>query len=158
MRWITVPLALFALLVVLAAAYVRLAPSDPDRWHRFAPPGPPGDYPATGGFTARRVVGGDPAGVMAALDQIARDTPRTRVLAGSAAEGFVTYVTRSALWGFPDYTTVYLTRTDPQADGDTTLTIHARLRFGQSDMGVNAARVRAWLAALPAGALQSAPE
>ncbi|WP_412506836.1 DUF1499 domain-containing protein [Roseovarius sp. SYSU LYC5161] len=158
MRWITLALAMVVLTVVLTAAYVRLSPSDPDRWHRFAPPGPPGDSPAEVGFIARRVVAGDPKATMAALDSIARQTPRTRVLAGSASEGFVTYVTRSALWGFPDYTTAYLTRNDPQAEGATTLTIHARLRFGQSDMGVNAARVRGWLAALPEGALQSPAE
>jgi hypothetical protein len=28
------------------------------------------------------------------------------------------------------------------------LTLYARLRFGREDMGVNAARLRAWLAAL----------
>ena len=49
----------------------------------------------------------------------------------------ITYVTRSRVFGFPDYTTV-------RQAGDT-LEIHGRLRFGESDMGVNAARVDGWL-------------
>ncbi|MEM9126862.1 MAG: DUF1499 domain-containing protein, partial [Pseudomonadota bacterium] len=71
---------------------------------------------------------------------IARASARTSVLAGSVSDGLVTYVTRSRLIGFPDYTTA-------QQDGDT-LRIHARLRFGRSDFGVNRNRVDTWLAAL----------
>ncbi|HHB81701.1 MAG TPA: DUF1499 domain-containing protein, partial [Aliiroseovarius sp.] len=48
----------------------------------------------------------------------------------------MTFVTRSRLWGFPDYTTI--------AYADGRITIFARLRFGRSDLGVNAARVGAW--------------
>ena len=70
--------------------------------------------------------------------------PRTKVLAGSPESGLTTYVTRSALWGFPDYTTVGVTETGS--------VIHARLRFGRSDTGVNARRVTRWVDA----ALQSA--
>ena len=69
--------------------------------------------------------------------------PRTKVLAGSPESGLTTYVTRSALWGFPDYTTVGVTETGS--------VIHARLRFGRSDTGVNARRVTRWVDA----ALQS---
>ena len=62
---------------------------------------------------------------------------RTEVLAGSPSEGRVTYITRSMWFGFPDYTTVQL-----EDDG---LEIYGRLRFGQSDQGVNRARVEGWL-------------
>ncbi len=86
-----------------------------------------------------RAVPGD----LAALDAIIRAEPRTHVLAGSVGEGMVTYVTRSKMFGFPDYTTV-------QQRGDT-LAIHARLRYGKSDMGVNKARVERWLNALRQG-------
>lgn len=144
------------LLVLGFAAYVRLAPSDPARWHRFAAPKAPGDYQSPGGFEARRVVVDD--SVLAQLDAIIRATPRTRVLAGSVEEGFITYMTRSALWGFPDYTNVYLTPNDQLAGGRTTLTIRGHLRFGRSDLGVNRARIEGWMAQLPPGALQSLPE
>ena len=75
---------------------------------------------------------------------IATATPRTHRLAGSPEAGRITWITRSRLWGFPDYTTAQVTQTPtgPRLD------IHARLRFGRSDMGVNAARLHAWLAQL----------
>ena len=72
-----------------------------------------------------------------ALHRIILETPRTEVLAGAPSEGRVTYITRSMWFGFPDYTTVQL-----EDDG---LEIYGRLRFGQSDQGVNRARVEGWL-------------
>ena len=115
--------------------YVRLAPSDPARWH--AMPGEMEDRDLDGG--AKRVIQAG-EGDLARLHGIAVATPRTKVLAGSVEEGMITYVTRSRVFGFPDYTTV-------QQEADL-IKIHARLRFGKLDMGVNAARVDAWLVAL----------
>lgn len=149
---------LVLILLVAAMAYIRLAPSDPARWHRFTSPKAPGLYPGAGSFEVRRVVVSDPKTVFDLVLHQIEATPRTRLLTGGPEEGFVTYMTRSALWGFPDYTTAYLTRNDAQAGGLTTLTIHGRLRFGHADLGVNRARIEAWLAALPVGALQSLPE
>mgnify|MGYP001093812450 CR=1 FL=1 len=117
------------------AGWVRGAPSDPARWHVSPPVARDTDRP--GGVI--RVVAGD----MAALDEIIRAEPRTKVLAGSVAEGRLTYITRSALWGFPDYCTV------EQQGGN--LVVWSRLRFGRSDMGVNRARVTRWLDRLAQG-------
>ncbi len=130
---------LWVVLAVLAlfAAFVRLAPSDPARWH-VAVEG--GDADFTGGL--RRVLPGR-AGDLARLDAIIRATPRTHVLAGSVAEGRITYVTRSRLWWFPDFTTAEARGTD--------IAIWSRLRFGGSDLGVNAARLTRWLDALGQG-------
>ena len=114
------------------AAYVRLAPSDAARWHVAKEGAENRDF--AGG--ALRVVEGD----LAALDAIARAEPRTRVLAGSVEEGMITYVTRSAFWGFPDYTTVW-------QDGSK-LSLYARLRFGRSDLGVNGKRLERWISQL----------
>lgn len=140
--------ALLILLALVAAAglWVRLAPSDPARWHaRPEMPGPgPGDWDGEGGFRAARLLAGEPAAVLAALDAIASGTPRTRRIAGSPEEGMVTYVTRSLLWGFPDYTTVAAEPAEP----GTRLLVVARQRFGRRDWGVNRARAEAWLAAL----------
>ena len=124
-------LAALAILIVVGGvmAYVRLAPSDPARWHDM--PEEITDRDLEGGVLRR--VEGD----LAALDTIIRDTPRTQVLAGSVKEGMITYVTRSRVFGFPDYTTV-------RQAGDM-LELHGRLRFGESDLGVNAARVDGWL-------------
>ena len=74
------------------------------------------------------------------LEARALATPRTRLIAGSAEEGLLTFQTRSLLWGFPDYTTASVT--------DGTLVIYGRLRFGRSDIGVNKARILGWLASL----------
>lgn len=122
-------LGLVLVAIVAGMAYVRLAPSDPARWHAMPESLAPGDL--AGG--AVRVVPGD----LAALDAIIRATPRTQILAGDVAQGMITYVTRSRVFGFPDYTTV--------RQAGETLEIYGRLRFGKSDLGVNAARIDGWL-------------
>lgn len=128
-----------ALAVVLAGAlYIRLAPSDAARWHQRPDLSESRDVP---GGAMRRVVAGPEA--LERITAIALAEPRTTLLAGSPQEGMVTLVSRSMLFGFPDYTTI-------ARDGDTLL-IHARLRFGRSDFGVNAARVDRWISALTAG-------
>lgn len=129
------------ILIVLAVAvagvliWVRVAPSDPGRWHRI------GDFSADANLPGgvRRLVQAGPDG-LARLDAVARATPRTERLAGSVEEGMITYITRSRVIGFPDYTTV-------SQEGET-LRAHGRLRFGRSDFGVNRARVEGWLEAL----------
>ena len=132
MNWLIGSALVLLLLVLGFAAYVRLAPSDPAQWH--AMPQAVTERDLAGG--AMRVVGAGENG-LAQLDAIIRTEPRTTVLAGSVEDGMITYVTRSKLWGFPDYTTVR--QTGKQIE------IYARLRFGQSDLGVNAARLDRWL-------------
>ncbi|WP_245626818.1 DUF1499 domain-containing protein [Aestuariivita boseongensis] len=122
-------------IVVVGFGYIRLAPSDPARWHK--PPEVSADKDLPHGV--KRIVETGPNG-LGQLDAIIRQTPRTRVLAGSVEEGMITYVTRTKVIGFPDYTTV-------QAEGER-LKIYGRLRFGRSDLGVNRNRVDGWLAAL----------
>ncbi len=124
---------LIAGLIVFVGAYIRLAPSDPAIWHNT----PVGDAnrDLRGGVV--RVLETGPDG-LAQLNEIAASAPRTKVLAGSIDDGMVTYITRTKVIGFPDYTTA-------QQNGDT-LRIYGRLRFGRSDFGVNRNRVDGWLA------------
>lgn len=123
-------------IVVLAlagVAYVRLAPSDATRWHQPIEASENAD-------TARgaiRVMTAAPE-MLAVVDSAMRKLPRTEVLAGSVAQGRVTYITRSAFVGFPDYTTIEHT--------DGVFKAHARLRFGASDLGVNRKRLERVLA------------
>ena len=119
--------------IVVFAAYVRVAPSDSARWHKM--PDSVAEKDFAGG--AMRVVADADKNALQQLDAIARAWPRTRVLTGAVDEGMITYVTRTALWGFPDYTTVRL--------NDAQLELYGRLRFGRRDMGVNRARLEAWL-------------
>ncbi|ASM72132.1 hypothetical protein SULPSESMR1_01312 [Pseudosulfitobacter pseudonitzschiae] len=126
-------LMLVVIAAVAAVAYVRLAPSDPSRWNQPVTAAQDKDFdngavrvlPATDGLLAR-------------LDAAVQDLPRTQVLAGSVAEGRITYVTRTATVGFPDYTTI------EQADGQVRML--ARARFGRSDFGVNANRLKGLIA------------
>ncbi|WP_319826442.1 DUF1499 domain-containing protein [Thalassovita sp.] len=134
MKWLVLPL----ILVAGFAVWVRLAPTDPARWHLPVEGRADKDFKAG----ALRVISGG-AQVLVALDGIILATPRTRVLAGSVSGGRVSYVTRSKLWGFPDYTTVELRGEE--------IAILGRSRFGRSDMGVNRARIEAWLKALAQG-------
>ena len=121
--------------VVALGLYVRLAPSDPSRWH--VPPKYQTDRDVAHG--AARVIDEVP-GRLKRIDEIARNWPRTRQLDGSLGVGKITYVTRTRFWGFPDYTTVKII--------DGKIVMWARSRFGRKDFGVNRARLEAWLEAL----------
>lgn len=125
------------LIVVAGLAWIRLAPSDPAVWH--VDPQVTADQDLAGGVR-RRIPAGERTFEM--LDRIILATPRTEVLAGSVEEGKITYITRSQWMGFPDYTTIMR--------HEDVLELHARLRFGQSDRGVNKQRVDSWLAQLEA--------
>jgi len=147
MRYVTVFLILAA---GIAAAYVRLAPSDADVWH--ADPMAAAD-PGAGGVLLlpgpdARTYAMTPAVLMTAFDAVAMAEPRTSRLAGQGADGHVTYVVRSRLLGFPDYVSVRAVA----ADGGAQLAVLSRLRFGSGDMGVNRARLDRWLAELEARA------
>jgi len=129
-------LFVFVVLIVVALlAYVRLAPTDVARWHQ--PVAADSSADLTGG--AIRVTQTDPA-ALERVDAAARALPRTRVLAGSVEGGRITYVTRSAAFGFPDYTTIEYS--------DGVLKMYARLRFGGSDLGVNRERLERLLRAV----------
>ncbi len=139
----TFPLLLIGAILLGFAAYVRLVPSVPAVWHVSPSVDAPWDtvQPGRGSAALRlSLAKGAPADLLARLDALAMATTRTTRLAGSVAEGRITWITRSALWGFPDYTTA-----EVRPDG---LYIQSRLRFGSEDMGVNAARLTDWLSRL----------
>lgn len=136
-----------------AAVFVRGAGNDPDEWHvdpMTAPKPPtPNSYrvapsDAEVPVDAPAPTFDVPASELAArFDAVALGAPRTEVLAGSSVGLHVTYVQRSALWGFPDFVSVRFL--DAGSDGGSTLAVFSRSRFGKSDLGVNKKRVTAWL-------------
>ena len=140
--------AVIAAVLAAADAWVRLAPSDPAVWHvdplTVAKPATPNAWLLRegDGDAPPLVLALPPDQAAARVAAVALATPRTQVLAGQG--DWVTYVTRSALWGFPDFTSV---RVVP-ADGGSQIVIFARSRFGKGDMGVNRARVEDWAARL----------
>lgn len=131
-----------ALLLLVALAllmlYIRLAPTNASNWHVTLT----STKEETLANGARRMISGD-AATLADLDALIRATPRTEYIAGSLEQGHLTYVTRSLIMGFPDYTTIQLT--------DGTLRLFGRARYGASDFGVNAERLDRWLQALRQG-------
>ena len=122
--------------LIVLAIYVRLSPIKAAQWHAQPPVAEVGTHRTAGSVLVIREVDA-PRAVMNALDTVIIASPRTMRLAGTPEDGLVTYVTRSAAWGFPDLTTV--------AVENGVLRVYARLRFGKSDLGVNAARVTAWV-------------
>lgn len=124
---------LIPLVLILAAmAYVRLSTQDAEAYHialSFEE-----DAKLVNGVERRAPV------TIEALHSVIMAEPRTLLVAGGPSEGRATYVTRSKLWGFPDYTTV-------ESDGSG-VRIFGRLVFGRSDLGVNAARVDRWIETL----------
>ena len=114
--------------IIAGIAFVRLAPTDVSRWHKSI-----GDAENTDGkgWSARVIQSS--SGLLSDLHQGMLILPRTELVAGSVTDGRLTYITRSKTVGFPDYTTI-------EQEGDL-IKLYARLRFGQSDLGVNGKRL-----------------
>lgn len=153
----------FAPLLVAAAAVALVAnhfrnrvTSDPAEWHVDPTTSPTSDKPNWYRLVpADSAVDRDPerdghppiydveaAKLARTFDAAARGEDRVEVLAGSATDGFVTYLQRSYIFGFPDYVSV---RFIDLPEGGSTLAIFSRARFGHSDLGVNEKRVARWI-------------
>ena len=122
-----------AVIVVLGLLWIRFAPIYKDSWHV-----------TTRAERDKAFLGGVirflPAAGKAELEQlvsVVEQAPRTKHIAGDVEEGMLTYVTRTKVFGFPDFTTLWLS--------DAGLHIYARVRFGRVDFGVNKARIVDWL-------------
>lgn len=134
------------MIVISGLLYVRAAPHDREALHVVPPVGAEPDHPVlkAGSALFSQQFQAAPADTLQRLNETALATKRTRILDGSVEEGLITYVTRSRVFGFPDYTTVQVI-----ANGQgSRVTLYGRLRFGKSDFGVNRARISAWLQAL----------
>lgn len=118
----------FTLAVIAGFGFIRFAPTDVARWHK-----PVGDAESTNGagWSARVIPAS--SDLLSDLHQGMLALERTELVAGSVTDGRLTYITRSKLVGFPDYTTI-------EQDGDQ-IKLYARLRFGRSDLGVNGKRL-----------------
>lgn len=143
-------LFLLALLVALVAGlllFIRLSPMRPDRWHldplTAARPSTPNAYLLRDGDgdAPAPVFAAPPEMVAQALERMLATQPRVTRLAGSAGAGWVTYVQRSRIMGYPDAISIRLTA----ENGGTRVAVFSRSRFGYGDGGVNAARVGRWI-------------
>lgn len=147
MRMILIIPILLVLAVLAAGVWFRLVPMTPAQWHVV-----PADVipPSSPNFVLR--VGADApvfaqsAEVVADRLEIVAQDAGAKIIAGSPLSGHVSYVVRSPIMGFPDAISIRLV---PEGAG-TKLEIFSRSRYGYSDLGVNAARVAAWIAAIDA--------
>lgn len=78
--------------------------------------------------------------------EVAESMPRWEIADVREAEGRIEAVARSRLFRFEDDVVIRVRA----RDGGTRVDVRSRSRIGQSDLGANAARIRAYLAALEA--------
>lgn len=139
-----------ATLFIVALVVPRILSDDIARWHvdptTATPSARPNSYLVADHDAVRLPV--SPVETLERLDTIAMAEPRVTRLVDDRPDGRATYVQRSALFGFPDYVSVRA-----EADGTgSRLSVYSRSRFGQSDLGVNKARVERWLGKLESNA------
>lgn len=79
------------------------------------------------------------------IHKIAAAQPRTFLAADYPDRLQADWVVRSLVFNFPDQVMVQVL---PAGPGASTLVIYSRSVYGHSDLGVNLARVRAWLASV----------
>ena len=151
LKWL---IALMLIATAGLAVTMRLVADDPAVWHvdpaTAERTGRPNDYlvaPA-GAMAAKpdrtaRAREVAPEDLLFQLDAVARPAG-AKPIAGSVSEGWITYVHRTPLIGFPDYISVKAVA----AEGGAALIIWSRSRYGHSDLGVNKKRVDGWLAQL----------
>ena len=124
------------------------APAPIDFAHLNRPSTPNTALAAPAGFQPKpdivtRAYGLPPAALYAAVKVMALHRERTTLHAAFDDRLQAHYVVRSRIMNFPDLVTV-------QVQDDGTLILWSRSVYGAGDMGVNRARVAAWLAALDA--------
>lgn len=134
MNILSIGLGAVLLIAIAAAAYIRLAPVDAGKVVPAQKRETPGDYGLAGGHHAVRTLATMDLGT---LETRIAAAPRTKRLSGSAGELPMVFLHRSAVWGFPDVTRVWV------EDGN--VHIYSHLIFGRSDMGVNRGRMQGWL-------------
>jgi uncharacterized protein (DUF1499 family) len=138
------------LAVVLAVTLFRFLPVDASKFHTdpFVAdrPNKPNYYISTdeeGLFDIPAIE------LINAFEQYTNQVARTKVLKRDDSEGYlVTYISRSMVMGFPDFISVKIVETSPTT---SQIKMISRSRFGYSDLGVNRARVKLWIAALRQG-------
>lgn len=129
-------LGLVAILAAALALWVRLAPSDPGRWH--VDPSIAAN-PTTPNFARADRVVALPLPEVAI--HIAAQAAREGAVRLAGDDTHATWIARTRLMGYPDYVSLRLL---PEGEGTRIIAL-SRSRFGRSDLGVNAARLARWL-------------
>jgi uncharacterized protein (DUF1499 family) len=160
-------LGTFAMVAVVAAAVVSVFfMVGPERiWSLFGPPdlGPvafetlerrttpndalacPADFCKARSDLRPPLFGVDVAALRAAMAKLIASEPRISLIETNDTALTERYIQRSALMQFPDTIVV---RYIEQPEGHSTLAIYSRSQLGESDLGVNLARLERWLGKL----------
>lgn len=155
-------LALVLVAIVAGGAYVRLAPlPDPVSAAEVTPPNSPNWAWAVPAERRARgdlirpapIYRADPTTVLTALEAVAAEQPRVASLAAPDGPDSRAFAQRSFLVGYPDLLSA---RATDLGDGRTELALYSHSIYGHSDLGVNAARLDAWITDLDAR-LERAP-
>lgn len=136
LRFVALTALVLLLLAAGFAAYVRLAPSDPARWHVDPLTVPD---PTSPNFARVDRVIAAPSAEVAATIAARAEAEGARVL--DAGGGVTTWIARTPIMGYPDYVSIRLI---PEGGG-TRIIAFSRSRFGYGDRGVNRARLARWL-------------
>lgn len=125
---------------VLFAGWVRFAPNDASVWHVDPVTAP---NPSTPNFArVDQTTSLAPLQAAAALAAQAQSEGAVRI---AGEDLFGTWMVRTRVMGYPDFVSIRVT---PTGHGAQVVAL-SRSRFGYSDQGVNRARLRRWMAALP---------
>lgn len=146
-----ISLIVLVAIVLVSAAYVRLAPSSVYRWHKD-PDTAKRPFKPNFAFLSPKMGSRKPPiyqasalDLAAAFDAMALKRNRVTKLAQTDGGLHVTYIARSKLMAFPDYLSVKFI---DLGDGTSTLSIYSRARFGYGDGGVNKGRIKSWIKGL----------
>lgn len=135
-----------ALSLLLFILYVRFSSVNIEKWH--LDPLEVKDVSLKSGFLYLPKDGDEISKVFNIPSEILIDkltkvlASNSKLLTGDLTNEYATYVSRSLFFGFPDYSSI---RVIDLEDDKSQLAIYARLRFGNSDFGVNKRRVLKWL-------------
>jgi len=152
-------IAITAIVALLGAVYmIRNVTHDPEVWHvdplTVPTPSTPNSFrlvPVIEGYepvTQERIdrespiYDANPALISQAFDEFVLRQPRTQRIAGTPETGWMTYVQQSEMMRFPDYISVLFL---DLGNGQSTVAIFSRSRYGHSDLNVNAQRIDKWL-------------
>lgn len=153
---LAVIVGVLCLLALIAGIAIRRAGNDEAQWHidplESTSTGHPNWYrlvPADAPVDRDPKRDGDPPIYTQSADEVARafgvfvqSESNVEVLAGAADDGFVTYIQRSTVFGFPDYISVSFI---DLPEGGSTIAVFSRARYGQGDFNVNEKRVIRWI-------------
>lgn len=128
---------------IIASAYIRLSPPRIDHAHEQPHSRGAGDYRFPAGHEAIRRLDDTSPDWLTLAEAIILATPRTRSLDRPTWDNVRLYETRSLVWGFPDYTSVWIEPGAPPL-----LVIRSTARFGNNDFGMNRARIQLWFETL----------